>query len=460
MSGIAEILHNLGYQVSGSDMSENANVARLRSKGIIIHIGHDASNVEDVAVVVKSTAVPLTNPEIIEAKKRNIPVVKRSEMLAEITQLKATIAVAGSHGKTTTTSLIGHMLEAANMHPTVINGGIINAYGTNAYLGSGEWIITEADESDGTFVRIPATIGIITNLDPEHLDYWGDFDALRDGFKTFIQNLPFYGFAVMCFDHPEVKALANTIEDRRIVSYAIDDEDADVRALNIRFSRKGAHFDVHISASANNGEVRILEDVFLPVFGKHNILNALSSIVVAVGLRFEDQTIYDALKAFAGVKRRFTYVATINGVSIIDDYAHHPIEIKATLSAARAVIDNVEGGGKVIAVVQPHRYSRLENLFIDFSEAFSDADKVYVSDVYAAGEQPIAGVDSTTLVDALRQNNVDAYHLTAVEQLPEIIENDTRQGDLMIFMGAGNVTCWANELPQKMAKSAEICVVE
>lgn len=463
MSGIAEILHNLGYQVTGSDISNNANTQRLTKLGIKIFTGHDAENVSDVAVVVKSTAVPLTNPEILEARKNQIPVVRRSEMLAELTHLKATIAVAGSHGKTTTTSLVGHMLVAANMDPTVINGGIINTYGTNVHLGEGDWIVTEADESDGTFIRIPATIGIVTNLDPEHLDYWNNYDSLVDGFKSFIQNLPFYGSAILCFDHPKLRELSANIQDRRIISYAIDNKDADIIATNIRFDAEGSHFDIEILRNPLNEKVRIIKDIFLPIHGKHNILNSLAAVGVAIELKLSDETIAKALRDFSGVKRRFTKIAEINDITIIDDYAHHPVEIKATLSAAKNVTKCANKNGKVIAVMQPHRYSRLESLFVEFVECFKDADKVIITDIYAAGEQPIEGVNKTTLVEAIENSGIEAHALDNNENLVSLVKEITSANDIVVCMGAGNITQMASKLADKLSGDSKskgnLCVV-
>jgi len=448
MSGIAEILHNLGYQVSGSDVSENANIDRLRMMGIKITIGQKAENVANASVVVKSTAVSMTNPEILAARENNIPVVKRSEMLAELTALKATIAVAGTHGKTTTTSLVGALLESAKLDPTVINGGIINAYGTNAYLGSGDWMVAEADESDGTFIKIPATVGVITNIDPEHLDFWGDFTSLKEGFATFINNLPFYGFAVLCNDHKEVKALGESIEDRRIVTYSIKEKNTDVRAVNIKNTVEGSSFDVEVSERLGGIDGgKIIKNVKLPIPGKHNILNALAAISVAIGLNIEDAIISKSFETFSGVKRRFTKVAEVGGVTIIDDYAHHPTEIKATLKAAKDVVGN---SGRVIAVVQPHRYTRLEKLFVEFTKCFDDADKVVVTEVFAAGEQPILGADRDALVAAVNNNGGDAISLGSEGDLPKVIKEIMKSGDLVVCMGAGNISLWANELPAKL----------
>ncbi len=445
MSGIAEILHNLGYTVSGSDIAANANVERLRGLGITIHIGHKEENVDGVAVVVKSTAVPWTNPEITAARAQNIPVVRRSEMLAELTRLKATIAVAGTHGKTTTTSLVGMLFESAGMGPTVINGGIINAYGTNAHLGDGEWLIAEADESDGTFIKIPATIGVITNIDPEHLDFYGSFDALRAAFRTFLENLPFYGLAVLCHDHSEVRTLAEEIKDRRVLTYGIDGG-ADVQAVNIRHDVTGSTFDVQLSERVM-GEEKTLTDIFLPIPGVHNVQNSLAALAIGLELKFPENTLVEGFQAFSGVKRRFTKAGEVEGITIIDDYGHHPTEVAASLATARAV---VQGKGRVIAVLQPHRYTRLEALFDQFCTCFSDADSVIISPVYAAGEDPIERVNEHVLVDMLNKNGADAHTLADEEQLPNMIQEFAQPGDLVICLGAGSITQWANALPEQL----------
>ena len=442
MSGIAEILHNMGYEVQGSDANANANVERLQKMGIDVKIGQKAENVKNAAVVVKSTAVKNDNPEIKAARKNKIPVVKRSEMLAELTGLKATIAIAGTHGKTTTTSLVGRVLDEAGLDPTVINGGIINAYGTNARLGSGDWMVAEADESDGTFIKIPATAGIITNIDPEHLDYWGDYDSLKAAFKTFLKQMPFYGFAVLCADNKEVKKLAKQIKDRRIITYGIK-KDADIRATNIKHDVGGSRFDAEI-----NEQKRTLKGIKLSAPGQHNVLNALAAIAVGLELKIDDKVIISAFKNFEGVKRRFTKTGEVGGITIIDDYGHHPTEIAATLKAGKEVVNG--GKGKIIAVVQPHRYSRLKNLFDEFLKCFKNADKVIVADVYEAGEKPIKGIDKEHLVKALKENGVDATALKSREDLAETVNEMANSGDLVICLGAGSITLWAQELPKEL----------
>jgi UDP-N-acetylmuramate--alanine ligase len=447
MSGIAEILHNLGYKVQGSDVAESGNVARLREKGISVVIGHKEENIEGVAVVVKSSAVKKDNPEILGARSRHIPVICRAEMLAEIVRLKNTVAIAGTHGKTTTTSMVAHLFEKAALQPTVINGGIINTRGTNAYLGSGEWLVVEADESDGTFIRLPAVVGIVTNIDPEHLEHYGSFEGVKQAFHTFIENLPFYGFAVMCKDHPEVKTLMGQIIDRKIITYGLEEHQngVDLRAINIRPKGIGSVFDVVLSARLTQDEERIIHDVVLPMPGIHNVSNALAAIGVAAELRFGDEVIRWGFEDFKGVKRRFTETGEVEGVLVIDDYGHHPTEIMATLRTARTVAD--QRGGRVIAIAQPHRYSRVHDLFKEFATCFTHADMIYISDIYAAGEKPIDGISRDSLVAAIRGTGKDVKPLQDPETLANTIATVAQPNDLVVCLGAGNITYWANELP-------------
>lgn len=444
MSGIAEILNNLGYSVQGSDISDNANVQRLRALGIKVFVGHKAENVEDAKVVVISTAVKPDNPEITAARAAMIPVVRRAEMLAELMRLKAAIAIGGTHGKTTTTSLVATMLDAAGLDPTVINGGIINSYGTNARLGEGDWMVVEADESDGTFVKVPSTISVVTNIDPEHLDHWKDFDQLREAFKNFVQNIPFYGFAVLCIDHPEVQALIGRVTDRRIFTFGFSPQ-ADVRAVNVRTNIGDSVFDVVIRERVDSEE-RVIKDVRLPMVGDHNVSNSLAAITVALELGIPDEKIVSAFDGFTGVKRRFTKTGEVDGVTIIDDYGHHPVEIKAVLKAARQATQN-----NVIAVVQPHRYSRLHDLFEDFCTCFNDADNVIVADVFEAGESPIEGASRDALVEGLR--NRGHRHVSALEgpeKLAEVVKAEAKPGDLVVCLGAGSISAWANALPAQL----------
>ena len=447
MSGIAEVLHNLGYTVRGSDIAQSANVKRLRDAGIEVDIGHRAENIADAAVLVVSSAVKPDNPEIAAARAAFVPVVRRAEMLAELMRLKWSIAVGGTHGKTTTTSLVSALLDGAGLDPTVINGGIINAYGTNARLGAGDWMVVEADESDGSFTRLPATIAVVTNIDPEHMDFYGSFDALRAAFEQFVTNVPFYGFAAMCIDHPEVQAMIPRVLDRRIVTYGLSPQ-ADVRAVNLDASPAGAAFDIVIKRRPS-ATVETIDGIRLPMLGEHNVQNALAAIAVGVEMGLEGETIRATLARFSGVKRRFTKTGTAAGVTVIDDYGHHPVEIAAVLRAART---RVTGGGRVIAVVQPHRYSRLHSLFEEFCTCFNDADAVVVADVYAAGEQPIEGADRDHLIEGLRTHGHRlVMPLAEPGLLPQLVRQLTRPGDLVVCLGAGNITSWAQSLPSALA---------
>ncbi len=444
MSGIAEVLHNLGYSVQGSDMSDNANVKRLLDMGIPVTIGHNEANVGKAQVVVISSAVKPDNPEVMIARNKLIPVVRRAEMLGELMRLKWSIAVGGTHGKTTTTSLIAAMLEAADMDPTVINGGIINAWGSNAKLGGGDWMVAEADESDGTFLKLPATIAVVTNIDPEHLDHYGTFDALRTAFDAFVQNIPFYGFAALCIDHVEVQAMIPRVSDRKVVTYGFSPQ-ADVRAVNVKRRKGGVTLDVVIN-DRKGATSRTIEGIDLPMFGDHNIQNALAAIAIASEMGIEDTILHKALANFEGVKRRFTQTGEIDGITVIDDYGHHPVEIAAVLKAARTATE-----GQVIAVVQPHRYSRLRDLFEDFCTCFNDADAVLVADVYAAGEQPIEGFDRDALVKGLRaRGHRTVMPLINPENLAEIVNDLAQPGDLVVCLGAGNITGWAVALPENL----------
>jgi UDP-N-acetylmuramate--alanine ligase len=450
MSGIAEVLHNLGYKVQGSDIADGANTRRLQEIGIKVAIGHRADNIAHAQVVVVSSAVKKDNPEVLAARSRLLPVVRRAEMLGELMRLKWAVAIGGTHGKTTTTSMVAAMLDAGGLDPTVINGGIINAYGTNARLGGGDWMVVESDESDGSFLRLPAVIAVVTNVDPEHLDHYGTFDALRDAFVRFVENIPFYGFAVLCSDHPEVQALIPRIADRRIITYGIG-ANADVRAINLRLDRSGADFDVTIENRATN-ESRTIVDLRLPMFGQHNVQNALAAIAVAQEMGLPDETIRRALAGFAGVKRRFTKTGEAHGITVIDDYGHHPVEIAATLRAAR---QSYGGSGRVIAVMQPHRYTRLASLRDDFATCFADADAVLIADVYAAGEAVIEGVNRDMLVNLVRRaGHRDVTALGGPGDLPGLIWQMARPGDVVVCLGAGNITAWAHALPGQLQQIA------
>ena len=446
MSGIAEVMHILGYKVQGSDVAEGYVVDGLRKAGIPVAIGQSPDNLGDAAVVVISSAIKKDNPEVVCAYERRIPVVRRAEMLAELMRLKSTVAVAGTHGETTTTSMIAAMLDAGGIDPTVINGGIINAYGSNARLGSSDWMVVEADESDGSFLRLDGTIAVVTNIDPEHLDHYGSFEKAKDAYVEFVENVPFYGAALLCVDHPEVQAIIPRLRDRRVVTYGFAAH-ADVRADNVRPFRGGNRFDVALRD--RSGEVRTIADIELPMPGRHNIQNALAAIGVAAELGIADETIARGFDKFHGVKRRFTRVGEVEGATIIDDYGHHPTEIKAVLAAAR------EGAeGRVIAVVQPHRYTRLRDLMEEFQGAFNDADIVYVAPVYPAGEEPIEGVDSEALAEGLKQRGHRG--VKAVSDLQDLCANlrdIAARGDMVICLGAGDITKWAAALADGICKA-------
>ena len=453
MSGIAEIMLKIGYSVQGSDAKASANTERLEALGARIFIGHEAEHVgEDVSAVVYSTAVKAENPELQAARARRIPLVRRAEMLAELMRLQFSIGVAGTHGKTTTTSLVAAVLDAGGLDPTVVNGGIINAYGTNAKVGDGDWMVVEADESDGSFLRLKSTVAIVTNIDPEHLDHYGDFEGVRKAFCDFVENIPFYGFAAVCLDHPEVQKLVASVDTRRLVTYGLNPQ-AMVRADNCRLEPDGAYFDVLIQRQglAALEEPDRIEGVHLPMAGWHNVSNALAAIAVARELDVSDDAIRQGLAGFDGVRRRFTTTGIVDGVRIVDDYGHHPVEIAAVLKAARQVARRGDQSGRVIAVVQPHRYTRLRDLMEEFSTCFSDADAVYVADVYAAGEQPIEGVDKQALVEGIRRfGHLHVEALEGPEALAGIVKSEARPGDLVVFLGAGDITQWAYALPGQL----------
>ncbi len=443
MSGIAEVLLEHGYTVQGSDLKESPITRRLEKRGARIFVGQRASNLEGAEVVVISSAIKPSNPELDAARARGLPVVRRADMLAELMRLRSNIAVAGTHGKTTTTTMVATLLDAGGLDPTVINGGIIHAYGSNARTGKGEWMVVEADESDGSFNRLPATIAIVTNIDPEHMEHWGSFDALRQGFVDFVSNIPFYGLAVCCTDHPEVQALVGRITDRRVVSYGFNAQ-ADLRAENLRFVKGVAHFDIALQAEGTR-----IEGCTLPMPGDHNVANALAAVAVARHLGMKGEEIRAALAAFGGVKRRFTRVGEVGGVTIIDDYGHHPVEIAAVLKAARQYV----GAGRVIAVHQPHRFSRLSSLFDDFCTCFNEADIVGISEVFAAGEAPIEGATHRDLVRGLTAHgHRDAREIGSEDDLLELVRDEARAGDIVVCLGAGTISAWANALPEKLKR--------
>jgi UDP-N-acetylmuramate--alanine ligase len=445
MSGIAEVMVNLGYVVQGTDQAESANVKRLRDKGVRIAIGHSADNLAGARVVVISSAIKPDNPELVAARAQRLPVVRRAEMLAELMRLKSCVAIAGTHGKTTTTSMVAALLDAAGFDPTVINGGIINAYGTNARLGAGDWMVVEADESDGSFLKLPADIAIVTNVDPEHLDYFKTFDAVQDAFRAFVENVPFYGFSVMCTDHPVVQTLVGRIEDHRIVTYG-ENPQADVRLVDISHAGGASLFTIVLRERAGQAAHEI-KKLALPMPGRHNALNATAAVAVAHELGIADDVIRGALAKFAGVRRRFTKTGTWNGVTIIDDYGHHPVEIAAVLKAARESTK-----GQVIAVVQPHRFTRLSALFEQFCTCFNDADAVIVANVYPAGEAPILGIDRDALVQGLRTHgHRRVVALDGPGRLAALVAGLAKPGDYVACLGAGSITQWAYALPGELA---------
>ena len=440
MSGIAEVLLNLNYKVQGSDIKKSPITERLEKLGINIFYEHHASNLKKAAVVVISTAVSESNPELIGARNKGIPIVKRSEMLAELMRLNSNIAIAGTHGKTTTTTLVATLLDGGELDPTVINGGIIHAYGSNARLGQGDWMVVEADESDGTFNRLPATLAVVTNIDPEHLDHWGDFEMLRKAFLDFVSNIPFYGVAFCCTDHPEVQALVGKVTDRRIITYGFNAQ-ADVRAVNVTFMDGISYFDVLLQK-----ENITLDRLSLPMPGNHNVSNSLAAIAIARHLDINEKSIKKSLSQFKGVNRRFTQVAELNGMKIIDDYGHHPVEISAVLRAARQTAT-----GKVFAIHQPHRYTRLKSLFHDFCSCFNEADFVVIMEVYSAGEAPLDGASRADLVNGLvRHGHRNVFSVDDEDELEALIREKARSGDIIVFLGAGTISVWANNLPFRL----------
>ncbi|MGQ7828506.1 UDP-N-acetylmuramate--L-alanine ligase [Altererythrobacter sp. Z27] len=452
MSGIAEVMHNLGYQVQGSDIAESASVERLRARGIEVKIGHARENVEGVAVVVTSTAVRRANPEVAAALEARIPVVRRAEMLAELMRLKSTVAVAGTHGKTTTTSMIAALLDRGGIDPTVINGGIIEQYGSNARLGASDWMVVEADESDGSFLRLDGTIAVVTNIDPEHLDHYGDFEGVKRAFVEFIHNVPFYGAAVLCIDHPEVQAVIGQVRDRKVVTYGFSLQ-ADICGINVRPDAGGNLFDVIVRQRGE--EDRRIEGVRLPMPGRHNVQNALAAIAVAIEMGCGDDVIREGFGAFGGVRRRFTKVGEVSleggRTTVIDDYAHHPVEIQAVLAAAREAVGGANGG-RVIAVAQPHRFTRLRDLMDEFQTCFNEADRVFVTPVYTAGEEPIEGVSAEALVAGLKsRGHRSAATVADQAELAQVLAGDLKAGDIVVCLGAGDITKWAAGLADAIA---------
>ncbi|MCB1531798.1 MAG: UDP-N-acetylmuramate--L-alanine ligase [Alphaproteobacteria bacterium] len=458
MSGIAEILKTLGYDVQGSDLKESGNTQRLQGQGIRVAIGHDKANIKTPdgdlpAAVVISSAVKSDNAELQAARAAKVPVVRRAEMLAELMRLKWAIAIGGTHGKTTTTSMIGEMLQAADFDPTVINGGIVNAFGSNTRLGQSEWMVVEADESDGTFTRLPASVAVVTNMDAEHMEHYGSFENVRAAYRQFVMNLPFYGYAVLCIDHPEVQALIPSVSDRRVITYGYSQQ-ADVRASNVRIDASGSTFDVTFAPWLGEGEELVLRDVHLPMLGEHNVQNSLAALAIAKEMGVAAPVMKKGLGAFNGVKRRFTKTGETHGITIIDDYAHHPVEIETVLKTARAAASSQNG--RVIAVMQPHRYTRLHDLFEEFSTCFNDADSVVIADVYEAGESPIEGIDKAHLVESIKSHgHRDVRGLASRDDLASVVADLARPNDFVICMGAGDITYWAYDLPEELQSSLE-----
>lgn len=447
MSGYADVLHHMGCTVQGSDQSENANTKRLNEMGIKTFVGHKAENIKGATIVVRSTAVKDNNPEVVAARRKKIPVIPRVDLLSEIMRGKWCVNVSGTHGKTTTTSMIGHILEQADHDPTVINGGIINAYGSNIRMGDSKWLVVESDESDGTFGHLPSVISIVTNIDPEHLEFHGDFETLKDAFVSYVHNLPFYGIAVACIDHPVVEELLPQF-DRRTITYGFSDK-ADIQAYNVRTTPQGLVYDVRFNADLGEFPA-LIENIKLPMFGPHNVLNSLTTFAAASVIGIGCETVVEALATFSGVKRRFTTTGIVNGITVIDDYAHHPVEVAAVLKAGRDVVAN-NPGARVIAVMQPHKYSRLSRLFDDFAKSFALADEIIIADVYSAGEEPIDGYNRDTLVEAIRKTGkTNAQALGKPEDLAKLVSNLAKNGDYVICLGAGNITQWAYALPKEM----------
>ena len=453
MSGLAEILFTLGKKVQGSDIAENNNTKRLEKCGIKVLIGHCADNTKDAGIVVLSSAIASSNPEVKAALEAGIPVIKRAELLKEIMRMKWAVSVAGTHGKTTTTSLVASVLDSADLDPTVINGGVLNAYSSNARVGSGDWLVAEADESDGTFIKIPTTVAVVTNIDPEHLSYYGTFDKLKQAFHTFVENIPFYGFAVLCLDNDNVREMIPHIKDRRVITYGFR-KGAHIRATNVRVEGLGICFDVAISKSQAEllGVSPAIKNIHLPMVGVHNVSNALASIAVGLGMKLSPESIRNGLSNFKGVCRRFTQTGAYSGANIFDDYAHHPEEIKVALKAAKTIAK-----GKVIAVKQPHRFSRLQELFGDFCACFEDADLLFMAPIYTAGEKPIPGITRDSLVEGIREINkqTDVQTIDDESELPLAIKKTINPGDVVIFLGAGSVSNWARALPEQLENLPE-----
>ena len=445
MSGIAEILLQSGYLVQGSDINPTKITKRLNKLGAKIFIGHNSGNINQANIIVYSSAITEKNPELIEAKKLSIPIVHRSEMLGELMRLKQSIAVAGTHGKTTTTSLISKLLEQNNMDPTIINGGIISSLASNAKLGEGKWMVVEADESDGSFSRLIPTIAIVTNIDLEHMDFHKTESNLEKAFTNFISSIPFYGFAAVCIDHPRIQKILAKVTNKKIITYGYS-PNADIRAINTRFVDGKMIFDVSYKDKVEKN-TSFIKNIIFSMIGYHNVLNALAAISVALELGISITIIKKSLNSFSGVQRRFQYITKIDNAKIYDDYGHHPEEIKAALSAAKLIKNN----SKILAIFQPHRYTRLKNHFEEFCSSFNDADKVILLNIYAAGEKKLINYENTDLEEGIRNyghKNVES--LKDDEKIFEKIFKNLKNFDIIIFLGAGNITNIANSLSKKI----------
>lgn len=442
MSGIAEILHSLGYIIQGSDKKNSQNIERLEKLGIKVFIGHNSQNVENADIIVYSSAINSLNPELVKAKELKLPCLSRAEMLSQIVRFKKSVVVSGSHGKTTVTSLCAAILEMANFNPTVVNGGIINAYKTNAKLGTGDWAVIESDESDGSFVQFFPTVAIITNIDHEHILHYGNFENLKNAFRTFLNNLPFYGIGIVCIDDENVLDVVKNITDRKIITYSIE-KDSMFKAINILKTAKGATFDV-----LHNKE--LIKDFSITLMGDHNIKNAVAAIAMAYELQIDMTIVRSTLSTFTGVNRRFTKVGKIGDTLVIDDYAHHPTEIKALLKAAKQKVS-----GKVTIICQPHRFTRLNILFKEFCGCFENADRIIILPVYKADDLESAEINSSNLYEKLKETKKEVLFANDQNELTKILEGfeinkEFKSDDIIIFAGAGNISKWAHEIVSKI----------
>jgi UDP-N-acetylmuramate--alanine ligase len=444
MSGLAEIVYKLGYEVQGSDIASNYNTERLERLGIKVFYKQDGANLAGVSFLIKSSAIKKGNAEIVYCEKHGIPVIHRAALLKELIRPLTSISVSGTHGKTTTTSLIASIFECAKLDPSMILGGIIKDKNTNVQMGSSNFIVVEADESDGTFIQIPSTIAVVTNIAKEHLDHYGSFERLKEAFYQFVSGVSFYGFAVVCADDANVRSLIKQVHDREVITYGLNNKSADVAAVNIRQVSDHSIFDIVFSEKLGG---TTLNNVKLNIPGLHNVQNALAGAAIAARLKLNLESVRVALKNFSNVKRRFTVTQEVNGIKFVDDYAHHPSEVQATINTARQMVAGTDG--RIIAVFQPHRYSRLRDLFSEFVHSFQGADVTYVADVYSAQEAPIDGVNSGALVSEMKKLYSDKAinTLSSWQALPDIIKESCRSNDLVLFMGAGDITMWAHKVP-------------